>query len=295
MISISALTKLSSQKISKRVVVMKSDRNLTVVAFFVFSLVVGLARAQTPIGNLITYQGRMDLAGTPLDGLTDFEFDIYSALEGGTPIGQTDRFRGDNAVDVVNGLFTVQIDGSGPGMFDGDARWLEIRVRHPASSGGNDPPFTTLSPRQRITPAMYANYASRASWQGLQDLPVTFNAVAPGSVFTINNLFDGAGDPKAIHGIIDPGTFTFGDDYPAAVFGENNDTNHLGYGVWGKSAGGTGVYGLAANGDGVQGRSLTGAGPGVRGVAEGTGDGVVGDARGMGTGVAGVSRSEEVV
>ena len=59
-------------------------------------------------------------------------------------------------VAVSNGLFTVTLD-FGTGIFTGPARWLEIGVRT-ANIGA----FTTLSPRQQLTPAPYALFAARA-------------------------------------------------------------------------------------------------------------------------------------
>ena len=54
---------------------------------------------------------------------------------------------------MTNGLFTVALD-SGGGIFTGNPRWLELGVR---PNGGED--FTTLSPRQPLTPVPYALYA----------------------------------------------------------------------------------------------------------------------------------------
>ena len=58
-------------------------------------------------------------------------------------------------VAVAGGLFTTVVDC--PGSLPGTNLWIEIAVR-PGTGGG----FTTLSPRQRITPAPLAAYAARA-------------------------------------------------------------------------------------------------------------------------------------
>jgi hypothetical protein len=58
---------------------------------------------------------------------------------------------------VSNGLFTVTLD-FGSGVFDGNARWLEIAVR---TNGASD--FVTLAPRQPLTPTPYAMLAGTAS------------------------------------------------------------------------------------------------------------------------------------
>ena len=60
------------------------------------------------------------------------------------------------ATPVTNGLFTVTLD-FGSGVFDGNARWLDIGVR---TNGGGA--FTSLSPRQPILPTPYALYAANA-------------------------------------------------------------------------------------------------------------------------------------
>ncbi|MGD2178350.1 MAG: hypothetical protein PVG71_11065, partial [Anaerolineae bacterium] len=68
--------------------------------------------------------------------------------------------------DIVEGLFTVQLD-FGSGVFDGDARWLQVAV----DCGGG---AVTLSPRQALTPAPYAIYAPAAGsapWSGLTGVP----------------------------------------------------------------------------------------------------------------------------
>jgi BclA-like protein len=66
-----------------------------------------------------------------------------------------------NAVAVTNGLFTVLID-FGPGVFNGATNWLEIGVE---TNGGGS--FTTLAPRQQLTPAPYAIFAEGANAAGL--------------------------------------------------------------------------------------------------------------------------------
>ena len=62
-----------------------------------------------------------------------------------------------NAVCVTNGLFTVLID-FGSGVFTGQTNWLEIGVETNGASS-----FTTLAPRQQLTPTPYAIFAESAS------------------------------------------------------------------------------------------------------------------------------------
>ncbi len=105
-----------------------------------------------PMGTAFTYQGRLLDAGSPADGLYDFEFKLYRAPNGGIQEGNAIDI---NDVDVIDGQFAVELD-FGSDVFAGDARWLQIGVRPGDSSGG----FTTLSPRQEITPVPYALHAS---------------------------------------------------------------------------------------------------------------------------------------
>ncbi len=108
----------------------------------------GEAAIQAAVGTAFTYQGRLTDGGNPANGTYDFQFKLFDAASGGTQVGSTVTV---DDVTVTDGLFTVQLDFDS-GAFDGNARWLEIGVR-PGSSTGS---YTTLSPRQALTPAPYA-------------------------------------------------------------------------------------------------------------------------------------------
>ena len=105
-------------------------------------------------GTAFTYQGRLLDGGQPANGTYDLQFALCSApIESsyvGSPVGIA-------SVVINNGLFTVTLD-FGDGAFDGSARWLEIGVRPNDSTD----PYTLLSPRQPITAAPFALYASAA-------------------------------------------------------------------------------------------------------------------------------------
>jgi hypothetical protein len=79
----------------------------------------------------------------------DFEFKLYDAAGGGAQVGSTVAL---NDIPVSKGLFTVKLD-FGAGAFGSGARWLNIGVRAGASAGA----YTTLTPRQELTPAPYAS------------------------------------------------------------------------------------------------------------------------------------------
>ena len=130
---------------------------MTVMAMAMAAATSPTAAAETAF----TYQGQLKQDGVPITGSADLEFRLWDEAgsgeppTGGSQVGPTLTFDGLGGnpapVDVVNGLFTVQLD-FGNGAFTGDARWLEIVVTYP--SGGGVP--ISLSPRQPITPAPYA-------------------------------------------------------------------------------------------------------------------------------------------
>lgn len=105
-------------------------------------------------GPSFTYQGRVLLNGSPVTGSIDVEIEPFDAPSGGTPFS--------NAVTVLDvpvaeGVFTVTV------AFDdvlsaGDV-YLELRVK----DASNDGPFTTLSPRQQVTPAPIAAFSLATS------------------------------------------------------------------------------------------------------------------------------------
>lgn len=90
-----------------------------------------------------TYQGRLQQDGHPANGSYDLAFALYDAAEGGTMVGQEQT---EPQFPVTDGVFTVDL--SFPAAFDGEQRWLEVRV--------NGQP---LSPRQAISTTPVAQYA----------------------------------------------------------------------------------------------------------------------------------------
>jgi len=103
-------------------------------------------------GTAFTYQGRLDDRGAPAAGSYDFIFSLTDTRNADNYIGTGIT---NDAVDVTNGLFTALLD-FGP-AFDGNGRWLEISVR---TNGATT--YTTLAPRQQLTPTPYAIMASNA-------------------------------------------------------------------------------------------------------------------------------------
>jgi len=115
-----------------------------------------------PLGTAFTYQGRLTDNSSAANGTYDLRVTLYHAVTNGT--GVSGPFTNAGVV-VSNGLFTVALD-FGLTVFDGSEGWLEIGVRTNGSRGD----FTTLSPRQPLTPIPYALHAS-ASGKLLGILP----------------------------------------------------------------------------------------------------------------------------
>jgi hypothetical protein len=110
---------------------------------FVFLNATGLCFAQ---GAAFTYQGLLTESNGPANGSYDLTFKLFNALTAGGQVGGTII---DTGTSVSNGLFTVILDFGA--QFNGARYWLELGVR---SNGV--PSFTTLTPRQELTPAPYA-------------------------------------------------------------------------------------------------------------------------------------------
>ncbi len=100
-----------------------------------------------------TYQGRLATNGVAVNGAYDLTFGLCTNVSSGTAVGTVLTNSG---LVISNGQFTATL--SFTNHFDGTAYWLEIGVR---TNGGGA--FTTLSPRQQLTPAPYAITASNLS------------------------------------------------------------------------------------------------------------------------------------
>lgn len=108
--------------------------------------------------TVFTYQGQLKNGGTPADGAFDLRFRLYSAATGGSQLGSTLCL---DDVPVSGGLFTVPLDFGN--VFSNAGSFLEVDVRANAGADcGNANGFTTLSPRQPVTPAPAAIYAQSA-------------------------------------------------------------------------------------------------------------------------------------
>lgn len=105
----------------------------------------------TAMPTAFSYQGHLERNGAPVNGLVDMIFSLWLSPTGNDPANQVGGAVSLDAVEVLNGLFHVEID-FGQDAFNGNARWLQIELRDQGSSD----PFTILSPRVPLNPAPYA-------------------------------------------------------------------------------------------------------------------------------------------
>ena len=114
------------------------------------------AVAQTLVGTAFTHQGRLTQAGALANGEFefDFEFKLFDAPTEGNQQGAVVVL---DDLTVSGGVFTVELDFSAE-VFGGESRWLEVRVRPGAETGG----FTLLQLLRRLTPTPYALHAASA-------------------------------------------------------------------------------------------------------------------------------------
>src|SRR5688500_15245378 len=103
------------------------------------------AFSQTPV---FTYQGKLSDTGAPPTGTYQMEFRLFDAASGGGQIGNVVP---NNAVSVVDGIFTVSLNFGGATTFTGADRFLQISVRRNAGES-----FVMLNPRQQIASSPYS-------------------------------------------------------------------------------------------------------------------------------------------
>lgn len=133
----------------------RSSRIWRVLALlFLVGLGATISQAAEPLSTAFEYQGVLRESGQNANGSYDFEFHLY---DGGDPATAT--WLGQVAVEdvlVSGGLFAATLD-FGQAVFAGEERWLEIHVR--SATDPEPPPFTALSPLQRVGAVPYALFA----------------------------------------------------------------------------------------------------------------------------------------
>jgi hypothetical protein len=265
-----------------------SFRIAALAAMFAVLALTSVVSAQTPLGTVFTYQGRLTLAGQPVNNTADFQFTLWDAEAAGNQVGAMSPV---GNVTVANGLFTVEINANnefGGDAFNGEARWLEIAVRSPSGQGQ----FTPVVPREELSATPYALFAMNADkLDGLDSsaflqsvpIPLTLNGGSATHIIRGQNT-SSAGGASGVSGLA---TATSGDT--SGVFGQSSSNSGRGvsgtansgfgttYGVYGTSLSpdGRGVYGTGNTG--VYGQSFSGTGWGVYGLNSGpSGTGVIG-------------------
>lgn len=121
------------------------------------SLTVAVPALAGPVDPAIVYQGRLTDGGQPAHGAYEMYVDVYNAQTGGNFVSSAGSAANPLAVEVTDGLFTVELNLHVGQTYNGNERWLQIRVRRPGQAQ-----YTTLQPRQRLAPAPFANLALSA-------------------------------------------------------------------------------------------------------------------------------------
>lgn len=102
--------------------------------------------------RVFIYYGRLT-SDAVASGTYQTRFALYDAGTGGNQIGSTLTFDGASgnppAVQVINGIFTAQLD-FGATAFSGADRFLEISIKKAGDAG-----YTTLTPRQKVISTPY--------------------------------------------------------------------------------------------------------------------------------------------
>jgi hypothetical protein len=170
----------------------------------------------TDMGTAFTYQGRLLSGSSPANGVYDFDFDLYDDISVGTLITHNLVSSGDD-VTVTNGLFMVEIDFgplSSVGLrdaFNGLERWIQIGVRDGGSLGA----FTSLSPRQKLTPTPYATFARTIYRRTVVVKPLTPTGSATDNgkelLGALNDIIDASADNRYLLKI-EPGIYDIDTD-----------------------------------------------------------------------------------
>ncbi len=153
---------------------------LLALALFALLSTINYQLSASPLGTAFTYQGRLNDTNGPVTGYYDFFFSLYDSANNETgQIGSSIPYW---YTPVTNGLFTVSLDFGN--VFTGNATWLKIIVRTNYAAA-----WTTLSPRQPLTPGPHAVYASSAGAAGTAT-NVVAGAVVDASVAAGANISD---------------------------------------------------------------------------------------------------------
>lgn len=131
----------------------------------------GQLNAQVP--QLINYQGKLDSAGTPLDGTRNLTFKIYKVATGGTALWSELQ----NNVQITNGIFSVLLGSAAAFATATEPLFTGIGERYIGITVGTG---TEMEPRFRITSVAYSLRAAQAD--GVADGAITSAKLSNNSV-----------------------------------------------------------------------------------------------------------------
>ena len=133
-------------------------------------------------GTAFTYQGLFTQNGTAFSGTVEMQFTLWDAGTNGTQVAVS--MPSSALVTVSNGLFTVPVDFGGA-PFSGNDRWVQVDARTTLG------PFTTLTPRQKVTATPYAIRAANFTGTvGSNQLAGAYTS--PVTISNSANVFNGA-------------------------------------------------------------------------------------------------------
>ena len=167
---------------------MKPQIKVLFFAWVWFSVVSAQLSSLFAQGTAFTYQGRFNTNSVPYTGSVEFQFTLWDAVNGGSPVATNNP--ASLIASVNDGLFLATLDfGSNP--FNGQPRFLQVEAR--TSIGA----FTTLTPRQPLTPTPYAlralNLATNGLAAGAYASAVTFNNAGNSFAGAFNGAVSGNG------------------------------------------------------------------------------------------------------
>lgn len=125
-------------------------KSFLVICTLIFTFVY-CAAAQ---GYVWTYQGKLNVSGSPANGSYDFRIAQLEAIDQEGVEGTVFE-----DVNVVNGIFSVNLTTGTLFLIENRLRFIEIAVRPGASTDA----FTVLSPRQAVNTVPYAGRAGTAA------------------------------------------------------------------------------------------------------------------------------------
>ena len=145
------------QPTKTKIMKQKLNRIGTSAGLFAAALLLTTLNAQRSTlfaqGTAFAYQGALNQNGSAFTGSAEFQPTLWDAASAGNQVASNNPVS--VVVSVTNGLFVLPLDFAD--SFPGSDRWLQLQVRTDIG------PFTTLSPRQKLTPTPYAVHSANAA------------------------------------------------------------------------------------------------------------------------------------